>query len=120
VYAPLTQYLISEYGWRGTVLLLGGTLLNMSVCGALMREPDWTQTQAPPPSSSSAASLAESFPGVDHIRKMLKEGTAPEYIMTATAVSRDDGLASPNFQSVVNLPTFVGQSEKVIFISFGG
>lgn len=41
VYAPLTQYLINEYGWRGTTLLLAGTFLNMCVCGVLMRDPDW-------------------------------------------------------------------------------
>lgn len=45
VYAPLTQYLIEEYGWRGTTLLLAGTFLNMCVCGALMRDPDWQQQE---------------------------------------------------------------------------
>lgn len=41
IYAPMTQYLIEEFGWRGTTLLLAGTFLNMCVCGALMRDPDW-------------------------------------------------------------------------------
>lgn len=41
IYAPMTQYLIEEYGWRGTTLLLAGTFLNMCVCGVLMRDPDW-------------------------------------------------------------------------------
>lgn len=41
LYAPLTQYSIEEYGWRGTVLLLAGTFFNFCVCGALMRDPDW-------------------------------------------------------------------------------
>ncbi|CAK1596544.1 unnamed protein product [Parnassius mnemosyne] len=41
VYAPMTQYLIEEYGWRGTILLLSGTLLNLCVCGSVMRDPDW-------------------------------------------------------------------------------
>lgn len=40
IYAPLTDYLLSEYGWRGAILILAGNLLNMCVCGALMREPD--------------------------------------------------------------------------------
>lgn len=41
IYAPLTQYLIEEYGWRGTILLLSGTLLNLCVCGCVMRDPEW-------------------------------------------------------------------------------
>lgn len=41
LYAPMTQYAIDEYGWRGTVLLLAGTFFNFCVCGALMRDPDW-------------------------------------------------------------------------------
>ncbi|VVC86588.1 unnamed protein product, partial [Leptidea sinapis] len=41
VYAPMTQYFIEEFGWRGTILLLAGTLLNLCVCGCVMRDPDW-------------------------------------------------------------------------------
>lgn len=41
VYAPMTQYFIDEYGWRGTILLLSGTLLNLCVCGCVMRDPEW-------------------------------------------------------------------------------
>nr|XP_026499026.1 monocarboxylate transporter 9-like [Vanessa tameamea] len=41
LYAPMTQYFIEEYGWRGTILLLSGTLLNLCVCGAVMRDPEW-------------------------------------------------------------------------------
>ncbi|XP_059361709.1 monocarboxylate transporter 2-like [Carassius carassius] len=35
--APLNQYLINEYGWRGSFLILGGLLLNCCVAGLLMR-----------------------------------------------------------------------------------
>lgn len=38
IFAPLTQYLIAEYGWRGTTLIVAGLFLNISVCGALMRD----------------------------------------------------------------------------------
>ncbi|XP_035432906.2 monocarboxylate transporter 14 [Spodoptera frugiperda] len=41
LYAPMTQYFIDEYGWRGTILLLSGTLLNLCVCGCVMRDPEW-------------------------------------------------------------------------------
>lgn len=45
IYAPMTQYLIQEYGWRGTTLILAGGFLNMCVCGMLMRDPDWIVEQ---------------------------------------------------------------------------
>lgn len=45
VYAPLTQFLIGEYGWRGTTIFLAGGFLNICVCGALMRDPDWVVEQ---------------------------------------------------------------------------
>uniref|UniRef100_A0A8C2IXL9 Monocarboxylate transporter 2 n=1 Tax=Cyprinus carpio TaxID=7962 RepID=A0A8C2IXL9_CYPCA len=35
--APLNQYLINEYGWRGSFRILGGLLLNCCVAGSLMR-----------------------------------------------------------------------------------
>lgn len=42
IFAPLTQLLIEEYGWRGSILILGGIFLNMGVCGLLMRDLEWT------------------------------------------------------------------------------
>lgn len=33
----LSNYLLSQYGWRGSFLVLGGLLLNCCVCGAVMR-----------------------------------------------------------------------------------
>lgn len=41
IYARMTNFAIREYGWRGTVLLLGGTFLNLCVAGVVMRDPPW-------------------------------------------------------------------------------
>lgn len=43
LFAPLTTFLVTEYGWRGTALILAGLFLNMAVCGALMRDLKWTK-----------------------------------------------------------------------------
>jgi Sugar phosphate permease len=139
VYAPMTQYFIEEYGWRGTVLLLAGTFFNMCVCGAVMRDPEWwIQEQNKSASlgtgnksvkgTSSCGSISGrsgidgDFPGVEEIRQMLKSGQAPEYLLTTladnTTVS-SQGYASADVEhvtssrSVVNLPTFIRQKEKV-------
>lgn len=45
VYAPMTQFFIDEFRWRGTTLLLAGTFLNMCVCGCLMRDPEWLKEE---------------------------------------------------------------------------
>ncbi|XP_071789705.1 monocarboxylate transporter 12-like [Asterias amurensis] len=36
---PLIQLFLDTYGWRGTMLLLGGLLLHLGVCGALTISP---------------------------------------------------------------------------------
>ncbi|XP_036067855.1 monocarboxylate transporter 2 [Oryzias melastigma] len=35
--APLNQFLLGDFGWRGSLLILGGMMLNCCVAGALMR-----------------------------------------------------------------------------------
>jgi MFS family permease len=37
VFAPLTGYLIDEYGWRGAMLIIAGLVLNCAILGALFR-----------------------------------------------------------------------------------
>jgi MFS family permease len=46
LFAPLTTFLVTEYGWRGTTLILAGLFLNMAVCGALMRDLKWTKEKS--------------------------------------------------------------------------
>lgn len=35
--APVSQLLLSEYGWRGAMLILGGIFMQLCVCSTLMR-----------------------------------------------------------------------------------
>lgn len=37
VFAPAVEALLNVYTWRGTFMLMAGALLNIAVCGALMR-----------------------------------------------------------------------------------
>nr|CAD7256594.1 unnamed protein product [Timema shepardi] len=130
VYAPMTQYFIEEYGWRGSILLLAGTLFNMCACGAVMRDPEWwtlEQSQESTFGDSKRASVSTCGTlqgleggGVEEMRKMLKSGVKPEYVLTALATSTagsevEDGNKNVTlaFRSVVNLPTFVRQNETV-------
>ncbi|XP_071351133.1 monocarboxylate transporter 2-like [Trachinotus anak] len=56
--APLNQFLLDSFGWRGSLLILGGLILNCCVAGALMRP------VIPPskPSSGSPQKMVEEQP----------------------------------------------------------
>ena len=37
IFAPLTEYLITSYTWKGAMLLIGGIMFNITVAGSLFR-----------------------------------------------------------------------------------
>ncbi|XP_046542426.1 monocarboxylate transporter 12-like [Haliotis rubra] len=37
ILAPFTKWMIDEFGWKGTILIQAGLILNVIVCGALFR-----------------------------------------------------------------------------------
>ncbi|XP_048759547.2 monocarboxylate transporter 9-like [Ostrea edulis] len=45
VFAPFLEFLIEEYGWRGSFVVLSAVTLNLVVCGAFMRPLEFTPTQ---------------------------------------------------------------------------
>ncbi|GBP56150.1 Monocarboxylate transporter 14 [Eumeta japonica] len=139
VYAPLTTYLLDEYGWRGAIILLAGTVLNVCVCGAVMRDPEWWITEQKKQRQlnkskrvlSSASISAKSgggesvFPGVEELKSLMESGETPEYILTTlvtsiakaedldNATKMNADLSQQKGASVINLPTFLKQSEKL-------
>lgn len=127
IYAPMTQFFIDYYGWRGTVLLLAGTFLNFCVCGCLMRDPQWwieEQSKNTSKKTSSCASLSErsmpeDFPDLEEIRNLLKQSKNDEYLLQNLVTSMESprnqngGGKSDHHRSDFNLPTFVKQNEKV-------
>ena len=46
IFPPLFSHLLSDYGWRGALLILGGLSFNISVGGALMRPAKSLKTSA--------------------------------------------------------------------------
>lgn len=143
IYAPLTQYLITEYGWRGTTLFLAGGFFNICVCGALMRDPDWVIQQNRcraavynsmrqllmnnhfrnnsidklSKSSSSVSRRSDlTDANIDELRKLLESGKSAEYILQTLATTidmRNKNNSSSCYSSVINLPTYIKQNEKV-------
>ncbi|XP_012544946.1 monocarboxylate transporter 14 [Bombyx mori] len=137
LYSPMTSYFLELYDWRSTIILLAGTLLNMCVCGALMRDPEWliikqererraSRSKSRSASLSSRASSQDSlFLGADEIKSLLESGQSPEYILAtlASSIAEAEELESTTqanveqsfkrMHSAIQLPTFIQQKEKV-------
>ncbi|XP_011139714.2 uncharacterized protein LOC105183359 [Harpegnathos saltator] len=133
IFAPVTQYLLAEYGWRGTTLILAGLFLNLAVCGCLMRDLEWTTTRAKAKTekrkknrerkiSKMQSSSADSFSACSSANTTTQtpHGGSKRGFASANAMiienlrSQDgDGDGEKLFSSLVSLPTFVKNGEKV-------
>lgn len=119
LYAPFTHWLIETYGWRGATLILGGTLLNFCVFGALMIDPEWLNEENKLEGrSQSTQSFSNSSMCLDEIKKLLETGAPKEDVLDTLVTNfnteanqqiKDIGDigASKKYQSEVLLPTFI-------------
>ncbi|XP_065222500.1 uncharacterized protein LOC135847046 [Planococcus citri] len=147
IFPPFIDYLISEYGWRGTTLILAGLFLNLCVCGAVMRDLEYTKKKkkkkdrklsstrqtrsrvrtntASSMDSSSQYSqyYTPSVPSTEEFKRLLQiaahESTIKEDEDDDDANATDANEISTKekrnrlFSSLVSLPTFVKNGEKV-------
>lgn len=141
IYSPMTEYFLEIYDWRNTIVLLAGTLLNMCVCGAVMRNPEWLKIKQKRErklsknrsrrSSSVGSSSSRSLGGesvyldAEELKSLLKSGKSPEYILATLAetIAEAEKLETTTqmnaektykrMHSAIHLPTFVQQREKV-------
>ncbi|XP_052803030.1 monocarboxylate transporter 14-like [Mya arenaria] len=72
-YAYITDMLISQYDWRGTILILAGVLLNGVVCGILFRPLSDCYTVGRESSSEYISGPSDSSKGTTELRKLLLE-----------------------------------------------
>lgn len=125
IFAPLTQYLIKSYGWRGATLLLAGALLNFAVCGALMRDPDWlieenlleSRSESMQTFSPQASNLC-----LDEIKKLIETGAPKEDILDTLVTSYNteanqkipdtDIVTAKKYLSEMILPTYFRNSNE--------
>lgn len=68
-FGPFFQWLISQYGWKGALLIIGGIQLNICVCGTLMRplassclKPSHCKTETPPHNGASRRDKEDKSP----------------------------------------------------------
>lgn len=118
IFPPIIQYLISEYGWRGCTVILAGIFLNMCVCGALMRDLEWTTHRAKQKRRNRLKTKNGTSFDSFSITTSTNTGAIP--IDDNGGVRFDASLVEamaeddPHlFSSLINLPTFVESGEKV-------
>lgn len=131
IFAPLTQILIDEYGWRGTTLILSGLFLNMTVCGMLMKDLEWTTYKSKQKAklrkkrnklgiSADSFSVSNSTNTGGTTSNLHKDDTNGNDIERSDE-NHGDNLANQTenvddprlFSSLIQLPTFVKNGEKV-------
>ena len=69
--APLIQATVREYGWRGTIFICGGVVLNFCVCGALMRP--LKPTESPLTAKHNNKSLDKLHKAIGDIKDVIAE-----------------------------------------------
>lgn len=124
IFAPLTQVLIKEYGWRGTTLILAGFFLNMTVCGMLMRDLEWTTHRAKLKAKErkNKNRLGISADSFSVSNSTNTGGTASNLNNVPFNIddmfNKVDPASNPRlFSSLITLPTFMRNGEKVNVIT---
>ncbi|XP_006643245.2 monocarboxylate transporter 12-B [Lepisosteus oculatus] len=111
VLAPAVQLLIEHYSWRGALLILGGFVSNLCVCGALMRPITLKEEQL-----SSALSV-----DAEHAYKTKQKDLSST---PAQFLSKDHGHRCFCFQSVQEyhfllMPDFMVLAVSFLFLAYG-
>ena len=122
IFAPLTEYLIDEYGWRGTLLIQAGLLLNMCVCGACFR-PLETSVQRKKRKFLRSLDKFSKNNSIAHSEQSLEEKSKCGHIQsTLSDISDFDEtklrlLIEPASQSLITIPTYLNAVDSTVYLS---
>lgn len=75
ILAPVVQLLIEQFSWRGALLILGGFVLNLCVCGALMRPITLKEDRSVPEKNHNRESQREDCKQASPYSPLTKECT---------------------------------------------
>ncbi|XP_062620020.1 monocarboxylate transporter 12-like [Saccostrea cucullata] len=113
VFAPLLEFLIEEYGWRGSFVILSAITLNLVVCGALMRPLEFTPLEEWKRNLEKFENMAKTIPETKpHNRNCLANSSD----MLNLDYHNDTKCLAEKRQrchSMVQLPTFTNKSKNI-------
>ena len=97
IFAPLSQHLLSVYGWQGTTWIIAGLVLNGVVIGALFRPLEVTPQAAPP---ENKIPVDGAVPGPSEVTKLkLQHGVVVNGAKTARS-EKDQGTTTYSLQDL--------------------
>lgn len=127
IFVPFTSFLVSTYGWRGTLLILSGIVANIIVCGALYRpvkcrktnaadnvDPDLETLILKVPSYTDIA-VTESVEIDENIYNPLSDQTISDQ---STTLSLLDGRAAGTRSPDHNFRLYLSQLKRIPFVLF--
>ncbi|KPL97883.1 Monocarboxylate transporter-like protein 1 [Sarcoptes scabiei] len=124
LFAPLIIFLLNEYKWRGTLLVISAIFLNMICCGFLIRDLEIESDSSSSSSSSSSSntisdlnsSLSNSVANLDSDSGPFpKNNLDNHYSLKSPSKETDkhNGLAKQRHTtSLLSIPTFVKQGNE--------
>ena len=123
IFAPLTQILLAEYGWKGTVLIETALLLNCIPCGAVFRPVEAPRKKSVPlvnqAERSDAHELTEKANGFDGEVRQAAPAAEAEAELTTTSEdsvsNRRRRLSSTSSSSVVGRVTAGPMDRKDVY-----
>ncbi|KAJ8923170.1 hypothetical protein NQ315_001724 [Exocentrus adspersus] len=117
VFAPLSTWLLSEYGWRGTILIFAGLFANMCVCGVLMRNPDWIVEEERKQIKEKESEQNKKDVNAEALKTAFLINSLAQNKETRHLLSNGSDNGTENgknrIMSEVSLPTYLKQHEKV-------
>ncbi|KAM4612959.1 monocarboxylate transporter 2-like [Polymixia lowei] len=106
--APLCQYLLYNFGWRGSLFILGAMLLNCCVAGSLMRP------IVPPSSASTSVSQRKEVKQADSYSNKHKGGCMNNFKLLDFSLFKDRGFV---IYLTGNMMFFFGAYAPIVFLA---
>ncbi|KAG6935978.1 solute carrier family 16 member 12 [Chelydra serpentina] len=112
ILAPVVQLLIEQFSWRGALLILGGFVLNLCVCGALMRPITLKEDHKHPPEFLEQEYVSEAQ------KQDLKQLSICSPLIKAWS---HEGLCCCSWQeyNFLLMPDFMVLAVSVLFMAYG-
>ncbi|XP_012910212.1 monocarboxylate transporter 12 [Mustela putorius furo] len=108
ILAPVVQLLIEQFSWRGALLILGGFVLNLCVCGALMRPITLKEEQMTPERNPISRTQKQDFKRVAPCSTLTKK-----WVQTCLCCSLQQEY------SFLLMSDFVVLAISVLFMAYG-
>ncbi|GCC25977.1 hypothetical protein chiPu_0004391 [Chiloscyllium punctatum] len=123
VLAPVVQLLIEQYSWRGALLILGGLVANICVCGALLRPLTLVEELC----SSTMSDIASEKISVECSLKaqcddpQLASPSADSNFISKASAERQPCSCCPSYKEYAFLltPDFLVFAASLLFLAYG-